>query len=69
MPTSAAIKKPAWNHGQIVGQKGAFTMNELAQIERRLQTQENWHDLALLSFGLDTMFRASDLLTTQTWQV
>jgi hypothetical protein len=62
-------KKPAWNRGQIVGQKCAFTMDELAQIEHRLQAQGDWHDLALLSVGLDTMFRASDLLTTQVWQV
>ncbi len=44
-------------------------MDDLALIERRLLTEENWHDLALLSFGLDTMFRASDLLATRVQQV
>lgn len=34
-----------------------------------LLQSENWHDLALLSFGLDTMFRASDLLATTVGQV
>ena len=58
-----------WNKGLVAGQKRAFTLEEIAQIEGWLQTQENWHDLALLSFGLDTMFRASDLLSTRVWQV
>lgn len=53
----------------MAGQKRAFTMAELGQIEALLLAQDNWHDLALLSFGLDTMFRASDLLTTRVWQV
>jgi hypothetical protein len=52
----------AWNKGQIVGQKRAFSLEEIGLIESFLQETENWHDLALLSFGLDTMFRASDLL-------
>lgn len=58
-----------WNKGLVVGQKRAFTMDDLTEIERRLLVQSNWHDLALLSFGLDTMFRASDLLATKVWQI
>lgn len=61
--------RKAWNKGQIVGQKRAFPLEEIGLIESFLLEQENWHDLALLSFGLDTMFRASDLLTTQVWQI
>ncbi|KAB7613639.1 tyrosine-type recombinase/integrase [Amylibacter sp. SFDW26] len=61
--------KPAWNKGKVIGQKRAFTLDELAQIEAHLNTHCNWHDLALLGFGLDTMFRACDLLTTKVWQV
>ncbi|RUS63644.1 integrase [Pseudorhodobacter sp. E13] len=62
-------KKQAWNRGHIVGQKRAFSAEELAQIEAKLVVATNWHDLALLSFALDTMLRASDLLATQVWQV
>ncbi|WP_306046560.1 tyrosine-type recombinase/integrase [Nioella sp. MMSF_3534] len=69
MSTPLRPQKKAWNAGVIVGQKRAFTLDEIAVIEARLLTEENRHDLALLSFGLDTMFRASDLLTTQVWQV
>ncbi len=69
MRSPVSSKKRAWNAGQIVGQKRAFSSEDLAQIEARLLAVENWHDLALLSFGLDTMFRASDLLATQVWQV
>lgn len=35
----------------IVGQKRAFSVDDLAQIEVRLLEKPNWHDLALLSFG------------------
>jgi integrase len=59
----------AWNRGLAVGQKRAFTLAEIAQIETYLLIKQNWHDLALLAFGLDTMFRASDLFATQVWQV
>lgn len=52
-----------------MGQKKPFTLEEIAEIEARLLAKENWHDLAMLSFGLDTMFRAGDLLSTQVWQV
>lgn len=62
-------KNSAWNRGLLVGQKRAFSQDEIAQIEAHLLKTERWHDLALLSFGLDTMFRASDLLSTQVWQV
>jgi site-specific recombinase XerD len=69
MKTLRPLKKVAWNRGQIVGQKRAFTLEDFSQIEAKLTEAANWHDLALLSFGLDTMFRASDLLATKVWQV
>ncbi len=69
MRTQSAPKSQAWNRGPVVGQKRAFSPDDLALIERRLLAGENWHDLALLSFGLDTMFRASDLLATRVRQV
>ncbi|RUS63652.1 hypothetical protein EGN72_03140 [Pseudorhodobacter sp. E13] len=69
MTTTNSGSRAPWNKGLVAGQKRAFALEEIAQIEAMLLAQENWHDLALLSFGLDTMFRASDLLTTQVWQV
>lgn len=66
LPTS---KKVVWNRGLIAGQKRAFSLEDLAEIEARLIAQANWHDLALLSFGLDTMLRSSDLLSTRVWQI
>ena len=66
-------KKPGsqspWNKGRVAGQKRAFSLEEVAQIEAWLLAKENWHDLAMLGFGLDTMFRAGDLLATRVWQV
>ena len=61
--------KTPWNKGLIAGQKLAFTIDEIAHLEENLLLKKHWHDLALLSFGLDTMFRSSDLLATQVWQV
>ncbi|MGB1207578.1 MAG: tyrosine-type recombinase/integrase [Paracoccaceae bacterium] len=58
-----------WNKGLVAGQKRGFSLDEIAQIEAHLLANQNWHDLALLSFGLDTMFRASDVLATKLWQV
>ncbi len=66
--TQPGFRTP-WNKGLVAGQKRAFSLEEIAQIEAWLTATENWHDLALLSFGLDTMFRASDLLSTRVWQV
>ncbi len=53
----------------MVRQKRAFSLEEITKIESALLAGDQWHDLALLSFGLDTMFRASDLLATQVWEV
>ena len=58
-----------WNKGLVAGQKHTLNLDEIAQIETQLLAQENWHDLALLSLGLDTMFRAIDLLTTKVWHM
>lgn len=69
MKTKPDQPPKAWNRGLVVGQKRAFSLSEIARIESHLQKLKNWHDLALLAFGLDTMFRASDLLATQVWQV
>lgn len=68
MKTRDGGRRP-WNQGRIVGQKRAFSMDDLAQIESRLLAEQNWHDLALLGFGLDTMLRASDLLATSVAHV
>ncbi len=56
--------RTAWNKGLVVGPRRAFTLEEISRIEAGLLQAGNWHDLALLSFGLDTAFRASDLLAT-----
>jgi hypothetical protein len=60
MPPASQSKKVAWNRGLIVGQKRAFSVGDLAEIEARLIAQASLHDLALLSFGLDTMLRSND---------
>lgn len=61
--------KGGWNKDLAVGQKRAFSLAECMMLEEILLSEENWHDLALFSFGLDTMFRASDLLASLAEQV
>ena len=51
-----------WNKGKAQGQKRHFTLDETIRLTKRLQQKRQWHDLALLTVGLDTMLRASDLL-------
>ena len=52
-----------WNSGVAVGQKWAFTVAETLKLSRNLAEQGNWHDLALLSLGNDSLLRAEDLLS------
>ena len=46
----------------MVGQKRGFTLAQVQAIEAHLTQTNNAHDLALLSFGIDSFFRAGDLL-------
>jgi len=60
-------KKPrgngaGWNKGKAQGQKRHFTLDETIKLTCHLHRTRQWHDLALLTVGLDTMLRASDLL-------
>ncbi|MDJ0627602.1 MAG: tyrosine-type recombinase/integrase [Rhodobacter sp.] len=60
-------KKPrrngaGWNKDKAQGQKRHFTLDETIKLATHLQRTRQWHDLALLTVGLDTMLRASDLL-------
>ena len=53
---------PRWNSGRAVGPRTAFTQDQIAMLIGRLEHQKSSHDLALLTVGIDTMLRASDLL-------
>jgi len=56
-------KKKAWNSEKVVGQKSGFTGDQIEFTEAQLFAMNDWHDLALLSLGLNSMLRASDLLS------
>ena len=56
------MTSPRWNAGRAVGPRTAFTNAEIAVLIERLQKAKALHDLALLTTGVDTMLRASDLL-------
>ncbi len=53
----------AWNKGVTVGQKTPLTRSQVWEIRKQLEIAEDWRDLCLFSVAVDTMLRASDLLT------
>lgn len=57
------MPKQAWNKGRIVGQKAPFTPEQIKLIKSILTAENSLRDLALFSVGIDTMLRASDLLS------
>lgn len=67
-------KKPrrngaGWNKGKSQGQKVHFTLVETIQLSDHLRQRRNWHDLALLLVGLDTLLRSCDLLKLRVAEV
>ncbi len=55
-------KQKSWNSDLVVGQKEPFKIRNAKLIEAFLLGEENWHDLALLTVGLDSLLRGGDLL-------
>jgi integrase len=55
-------KKTHTEKSRVRGAMKALTMREVQTIQSRLFTGKHWRDLALFRTGIDTMFRASDLV-------
>ena len=51
-----------WNKGKIVGQKTPFKLKEIWAIRIRLQLGHRTRELAMFDLGLDSKFRACDLV-------
>ncbi len=58
-------KRSTWNKGVAVGQRGPFTPSNVRRIRALLAKRGDagMRDLALFSTAIDTMLRASDLLS------
>jgi site-specific recombinase XerC len=52
---------PAWNKGQIVGQKLPLKPKEVWGIRTRLEVASNFRELALFNLAIDSKLRACDL--------
>ena len=52
----------AWNKGKCIGRMKPLTPDQVQVIKHLLEAERNLRDLVLLSTGIDTMLRASDLL-------
>lgn len=63
--TKKPEKRSAWNKGIEVGQRAAFTPQEVKRIKSMLAKQgdKSLRDLALFSTAIDTMLHAVDLLS------
>lgn len=59
---SSIMTSPRWNADRAVGPRTAFTHTQVLALIRALERTNARHDLALLTVGVDTMLRASDLL-------
>jgi len=51
-----------WNKGRCVGQMKPLSPDQVGALKHLLEAERNSRDLVLLSTGIDTMLRASDLL-------
>jgi hypothetical protein len=52
----------SWNSRRIVGSREHFAPSEAWNILQKLKAREDWHDAALLTVGIDSLLRCSDLL-------
>ena len=69
MTMTVTAKRKSWNSGRTIGAKTEFTETQIAKLEGMLERERNWHDLALLTVGVDSMLRASDLLQLRVMDV
>ena len=58
-----------WNRGRAVGPREHFSPPESWDMFHQLQLQQNWHDCALLTVGIDSLLRCVDLLKLQVRDV
>jgi integrase len=58
-----------WNKGKSVGQMKPFTPRQVRLIKDILEEKQSLRDITLLSVGIDTMLRSSDLLTLKVIDV
>lgn len=59
---SKSFKRP-WNKGRAVGPRIGISPDQLRRVCQHLMAREQRHDLCLLCVAIDTMLRASDLLS------
>jgi site-specific recombinase XerD len=64
MAKKRAAKRRAWNKGRVLGQKDAFTPDQVKRIRRMLARRGGGglRDLALFSVAIDTMLQGPELL-------
>ena len=67
-PNLPAIRalRPAWNKGQIVGQKHPLKPKHVWAVRVRLELAENNRDLALFNMAIDRKLRGRDLVKLES---
>jgi len=71
MAKKRSAKWNAWNKGLVLGQKDAFTPDQVKRIRRVLARRgdSGLRDLALFSVAIDTMLQGPELLNLATKDV
>ena len=71
MAKRQATKRRAWNKGVEIGQKDAFTPDQVKRIRNVLARREGrgLRDLALFSVAIDTMLHGPELLNLTVCRV
>ena len=69
IPPRRMVKRKSWNSDRSIGPKQEFSAYQILTIEQYLLRDQQWHDLALLSLGLDSLLRGGDLIRLKVHDV
>ena len=67
--THSPQKHPAWNKGNLIGQKPPLKLKEVWAIRTRLQIAHKTRDLAMFNLAIDSKLRSCDLVKLQVRDV
>jgi hypothetical protein len=65
----AAIPRPAWNKGKIIGPRPPLRSGHVWSIRAKLHLERRLRDLALFSLAIDSKLRGCDLITLRVGDV
>ena len=67
--SSAAVRRPPWNKGKLVGAKPPLRPSHVWSIRTKLQMQGHTRDLALFNLAIDSKLRGCDVVAVRVEDV